>query len=879
MSDVIDNYRIQIKEGAEHHSSVMNIYDKSAFFFNFYQKAAKAVTAIVRQSAEYYVKYGTDLPAYGTSVVPDRFEYHNNIVAFCADRGQGKTSAMLSMAEALQNIAPDSSQEHKKFWNDPSVKLSRDGIDNPVLNTRFELLGTVDPTCMESKDSLIRTIVSKMFKSASDKWNERVNKSSGGQYYNKYRDKKEALAKKFLTCFKGIDYLYREKKELSASYDDLNMLAEYGDSNNFKDSFHELISLYLEFMSIETGQAKTMLVIPIDDADLNSGNAHAIMEDIRKYCILPNVLIFMALHIGTLSRTIEQYFLKQYETLIARGLDPSIQERCHRAMERYIDKLLPTSHRVYLISIDSFLRDDYDKFSLSYIDSENKEIFEPNPRFSTKVATTYQEQLIMLIYQKTGVILCKPDYYLHEFLPESMRELNHFLYYFTRMKDVITVDEDGRVCGTFEHILSLYQGSNDRVKRDQKDMVLPIIDDRLKNLELLENYFLYSWCPLRLRSLQNKIIEGMHKTSREMKNRRTIELLRSYLKKESTDKKVEFDKSEQPDLPEGYVPFSDVIYTLHKLEETENSLEYINLIYAIRMYYTIYYHKVALKGIRSWINQKRSETPVTSPFEDLVTLTGYKIFPMMYHEKKNLPRLLFACRSRRKISQVSAYNVFLHFMCAAQELEKDQRYLLLYNKSVLGEKRGGNKIKSDFQFFDFFRPFISILGIDDFYNKFLGDEKLPLQAPCSALELICNLDLHQLLYQYYFKLSKIGLGRAHSAKKQGQAPYDMISGIYSELDSVIENKSLIKTGISFKIFTDKTKGKVSVFDVDDFAVLDDPEQKQRWKYVYYPEKYNVIPKYDVNEIYKKQKSIAPIQGEDKSALKASMKVELLKKGK
>lgn len=854
--------KIQVKEGEEHNSRVMNIYDDSAFFLSSYQQAAQAVTAIVKQSREFYRMHKPgDLPLGNNS---DRFEYHNNIVAFCAERGQGKTSAMLSMAEALRRITYPGCD--RDFWNNPSIKLSEKDGDNPVLNTRFELLGVVDPTCMETKDSLIRTIISKMYKSASDKWRECVNRPSGGEYHSKYKEYKEKLAKKFLTCFKGIDYLYRDKNELSVSYDDLTMLAEYGDSNNFKDSFHELVQVYLEFMAIESGQAKSMLVIPIDDADLNPDNAYSIMEEIRKYCILPNILVFMALHIGTLSRTIEQYFLKQYETLITQSRDQSIRERCHRAMERYIDKLLPASHRVNLTPIDNFLRDEYDRFSLSYIDKGNQEKFVADSRLTTKKVTTYQEQLIMLIYQKTGIILCKPDYYLHEFLPGNMRELNHFLYYFTRLKNVITVDEKDHICGTVEDILSCYKGVYDKKWRSTYGQIVRLADDRLHNLEQLENYFLNTWCPLRLNSLQIKVIENMHKSTRKAKNRRTIDLLKDYCKNES----IALPKfKEQADLPDNYVPFSDVVYTLHLMERAENSQESISLVYAVRMYYTIYFHKITLNGIKSWFSQDRSQKTNTALFGDLLALTGYRLFPLEYYRAKRLPELIFHCEGESLNEEIQK-TVFKHYLCDAKD--KDSGYVKVFNRACLTDIPAEHtfRLTSEFQYFDYFRPIITLLGIEDFHDKVFVKNELPLSVVGSCLRMICNLDIQALLYQRYFSIPGVSV-KSSDDKRTGIVPYDMICGIYDEVDKAIAEGSIVNRVCSIKAFVENEDGK-QMFSVDNFAVLDSQDIREEWRYSEDSDKVVVTEKYNINEI-----EITRSDPSVKDEQKAEIKGELLTK--
>lgn len=106
------HYTIRIKEGNELHTATMDTYDEDAFFYSSYQQAAATVTKIVKLSNDYLTKPARSSTSSGA---PSYAQYHNNIVAFCADRGQGKTSAMLSMAEALRQIGDSDDRKAADF--------------------------------------------------------------------------------------------------------------------------------------------------------------------------------------------------------------------------------------------------------------------------------------------------------------------------------------------------------------------------------------------------------------------------------------------------------------------------------------------------------------------------------------------------------------------------------------------------------------------------------------------------------------------------------------------------------------------------------------------------------------------------------------------
>ena len=249
-------FKIKIEAGNEHRSISMDIYDDTAFFYDAYKRAARAVTHIVARSNEYTCRgmkqrdgCGREEPCH-SRVTPfsagSRFalsEYHSNIVAFCADRGQGKTSAMLSVAAGLKNMTSDGgSREHSRrekhdFWNSVMTD-NAEQENNPVLGTHFELLDVIDPTSMTENDSFMRMVISKMFKSASDRWSRYVNEMNEDGYCSgTHKELKEKLAEQFLACFKGVNFLKKTNGDLFGNFDDLNALAEFGDSSNFKESF------------------------------------------------------------------------------------------------------------------------------------------------------------------------------------------------------------------------------------------------------------------------------------------------------------------------------------------------------------------------------------------------------------------------------------------------------------------------------------------------------------------------------------------------------------------------------------------------------------------------------------------------------------------
>ena len=747
-------YHIQIEKGMEHHSKLMNIYDKDDLFYDAYCQAAYAITRIVERSrAEQQKNYAHQW--YENCY--RQFEYHNNIVSFCADRGQGKTSAMLSVAEALQTMQTRTQEkEQRAFWN----QQMKDNRDNPVLSVHFECLPVSDPNSLEKNTSILRTVMSKMFKAASENWESAANNLSSRQHDEK-RQKKEQLAEQFLKCFKGLDFLYKEKKEIASYYDDLNMAAEYGDSNNMKDAFMKLVRYYLDFMADDHKDA--MLVILVDDADLNIEQAYYIVEEIRKYFVMPGVIVLAAMHIGTLSRTLEQHFMEQYKTLMAYKQD--IRERCHSAMERYITKLLPAAHRIYLPAITGVFEQSYNRLLLSYTEQESGGDRPASSDRADKAAygyllksslynpfpDNYETRLFCLIYAKTGIILTQQGNFLHEFLPNNFRHLNHFLFYMNSLPTLVPEEKTDK-----EHSYDLFGNIFGDIRKGDAGRIRAkeTAECWLDNLLGFLHYFLNIWCPERLTDDQLGAIEKIDLSPLPMKNMTAVQQIRNILNKcRDVGAPIE-DLREQKRENTQYTPFSDVVWALNRLSFSVSQRNQLTFISAVKMYYTILLHITALKSILSYL-----EKSDRWPFSAFYDLLGGRIFPMHYYLNNRLPFYLFSIEADKLFKTNSPYAPLLRFLRPCFT-DASGVIRVVYSDGLNGYIYGGS-YTVDFrlsgwrdyalaekQLFDFMAPLVTLFEWDEFETYLTT--MTSANAFSGLLHLVCNLDLQEVIYKGFF---------------------------------------------------------------------------------------------------------------------------------
>ena len=107
---------------------------------------------------------------------------------------------------------------------------------------------------------------------------------------------------------------------------------------DLKEDIREVVSNFLECLNSEN----QILLLRIDDIDLNAKEAGVMAEMIRKYFILPNVLVLMALKMNQLE-IIKQ---NEYEKLFK--LEKDDRQQVVEMAERYLTKLFPHSQRVYM---------------------------------------------------------------------------------------------------------------------------------------------------------------------------------------------------------------------------------------------------------------------------------------------------------------------------------------------------------------------------------------------------------------------------------------------------------------------------------------------------------------------------------------------------
>lgn len=307
----------------------------------------------------------------------------NNIVSFIGPRGSGKTSCMISVAkmleEACEGVTRD--EEHLAFCG----------------GQKFHFLKMIDPSFFDTKHNILELIIGNMYYEFSKELSRKQSTSDGRTSYIR------SLQESFQEVKHNLIYLnLSPASALEPLDEELEQLRDLSAGVNLVESIYSLVGSFLKFMG------KDILVISIDDIDLNISEAYTMMEQLRKFFILPNVLILMSLNLDQMRTVIQQSTASKFPDLIR--LNVVGNRDLGEMSERYLDKVLPLSSRIYLPSGDSLLN-----LRINY------NLGEP---IDTLKNDCVKDRILEMMNEKCGYRFYNGEKSLNYIIPRNLRELN-----------------------------------------------------------------------------------------------------------------------------------------------------------------------------------------------------------------------------------------------------------------------------------------------------------------------------------------------------------------------------------------------------------------------------------------------------------------------
>ncbi len=392
--------KLKIFKGKEFKVCVTDRISESDLFFEEYKKAARMLDEII----EYDEKKDYD----------EEMEYENNIIAICGERGEGKSSVMLTFVKAVRKYVLTDKMGEGVF--DAFVNIKHTYFTTPVI---------IDPSLFDDVHSILDVVLAKLYSEI-----DRIHRNWQNSDKRKYEY--EEIIAQFQTVYKYVSIINNQKKTLDDQYDyegDIGRLSRLGDSTNLKKELTGLIDKYLKFVAHDgNGRDRRKLVIAIDDLDLCSNRAYRMAEEIRKYLIIPNVVIIMALKIEQLEDCIREKNIKDYQLSIDRlHMNDQVRDEINIMAEKYVNKLIPKARRIFLPKVGSL-----SNLTIEYVDNwgiEEKVIW----------STSGQQDIVVamrnLIYKKTRIILLPREAERDILFSNNLRDMVNLILILLKMQD------------------------------------------------------------------------------------------------------------------------------------------------------------------------------------------------------------------------------------------------------------------------------------------------------------------------------------------------------------------------------------------------------------------------------------------------------------
>lgn len=372
---------------------------ETSLFLNQYQQAIDIFDRLWKEQQEWAKSSNS------SHYLDNQF---SNIIAFCGDRGEGKTSCMSSFATILTD-------EHVR-----GEACSTKGDENKktiIISTDFlrpqeiEWLDTIDPSFFDRKHNLLELLLGRMYAN--------VSKKSQGNISNNDRDKsysRRILMEQFERVKTDISKFEKNDK----IYDSLEEISDLAAAVNLKSDLQELFHRYLTYVG------KKCLLICIDDLDLNISEGYKMAEMLRKYLICPDCMILVAVKVGQLIEVIATAHRKEIKEAAISW------ERCMYMAQRYVAKLLPRGNRVTMP-----MPADFCEHTLYIADIKNQVD-------AAESGLTVKEKIVQMIFQKTGYVFYNTQR-LSPIIPKNLRSLRHLLGMLYSVPDAKTNGNDNEI--------------------------------------------------------------------------------------------------------------------------------------------------------------------------------------------------------------------------------------------------------------------------------------------------------------------------------------------------------------------------------------------------------------------------------------------------
>ncbi len=318
---------------------------------------------------------------------------NSRIIAFCGDRGAGKTSCMMSVRYAISHSDDE----------EIAVFLRNNGLRKADLN--FDILNPIDPSFFDESHNILELVLGQMYTHFKA---QKAMLEENKQLNNK-------AVKVVRMCF---DDVKRSLSLISGStqpmFDKLEELENLSVAMSLHDRLKDLFKAYLKFMK------KKRIVITIDDMDFSAKDAYRMCKFLQMYLNQPYCVVLISLKISQLVA-----ILKDDENF----KDAKEEGKRSEMSSKYVQKLIPISNRVHMVDIWAI--------------SEREFVIDRNGVRSKP--ERIKDGIVRMIFEKTRYLFYNTKGEVSPIIPHELRSFRQLLGMLCRMGNYDKVTKNVKV--------------------------------------------------------------------------------------------------------------------------------------------------------------------------------------------------------------------------------------------------------------------------------------------------------------------------------------------------------------------------------------------------------------------------------------------------
>lgn len=377
---------IIFKQGEENGIVIEREGFEHSIFINQYTQALNTFHRLWEQQQRFFTQKGDDV-THRKFLVDNQY---SNVIAFCGDRGEGKSSCMTSFATILTDEKVR--KEAKRVLAFPKNKKNEDIL---LPAEKIDWLDVIDPSFFDEDHNLLELLLGRMYYKV-----QKMQKNREKEYDCNGACSHRELMEQFQKVKKSISTMTPQKDK--KIYDTIEDISDLAAGMRLRDEIEKLFKFYLLYAG------KECLLICIDDLDLNISQGYKMAEMLRKYLINPYCVILVSVKIEQLIDIIATAHKQEVKNT---GLD---WEYCMGMAQKYVAKLLPRGNQVPMPYAEDICERELQ------IADEHGDVNQNEPIYSVK------EKVVQMIFQKTGYVFYNTQH-LSPIIPRNLRSLRHLL--------------------------------------------------------------------------------------------------------------------------------------------------------------------------------------------------------------------------------------------------------------------------------------------------------------------------------------------------------------------------------------------------------------------------------------------------------------------